>query len=122
MQKATRRVWSIFLAFMMLISMLPMSVSAEEGDIATIVDSGSFASLEDAFEAADDGATIQLIGNTSITNAVKVTKTVTLDLNGYDITSNGLAFYVDTDDVVFTIQDNNDGTGSVKSTKRKIAI
>ena len=91
MQKATRRVWSIFLAFMMLISMLPMSVSAEEGDIATIVDSGSFASLEDAFEAADDGATIQLIGNTSITNAVKVTKTVTLDLNGYDITSNGVS-------------------------------
>ena len=117
MQKATRRVWSIFLAFMMLISMLPMSVSAEEGDIATIVDSGSFASLEDAFEAADDGATIQLIGDTAINNAVNVTKTVTLDLNGYDITSNGLAFYVDTDDVVFTIQDNNDGTGSVKSTK-----
>ena len=116
MKKATRRVWSIFLAFMMLISMLPMSVSAEEGDIATIVDSGSFASLEDAFEAADDGATIQLIDDTAIDNAVKVTKTVTLDLNGYNITSNGLAFYVDTDDVVFTIQDN-DGTGSVKSTE-----
>ena len=40
MRMANRRVWSIFLAFMMLISMLPMSVSAE-GNFT--VDSGGAA-------------------------------------------------------------------------------
>ena len=48
MKKATRRVWSIFLAFMMLISMLPMSVSAEGEDGVVWYNDSAYQTLSDA--------------------------------------------------------------------------
>ena len=65
------------------------------GEIATMVaviryadgTSYSFMNLAEAFAAAQDGDTVKLLQNTKISESIKNTKTIILDLNGKTLTN-----------------------------------
>lgn len=89
-----------------------------ENPVAMIEDVG-YATLEKAFEEAAEGATIQMQQDTTLKDAVNITKDITLDLNGKTITSNSSArwaFAVETSGVTFTIDDTATG-GTIKSAR-----
>ena len=89
-----------------------------ENPVAMIEDVG-YATLEEAFEKAAEGATIQMQRDTTLNGAINVTKDITLDLNGKTITSDSSArwaFAVGTSGVTFTIDDTATG-GTIKSAR-----
>ena len=89
-----------------------------ENPVAMIEDVG-YATLEEAFEKAAEGATIQMQKDTTLNGAINVTKDITLDLNGKTITSDSSArwaFAVGTSGVTFTIDDTATG-GTIKSAR-----
>ena len=89
-----------------------------ENPVAMIEDVG-YATLEEAFEKAAEGATIQMQKDTTLNGAINVTEDITLDLNGKTITSDSSArwaFAVGTSGVTFTIDDTATG-GTIKSAR-----
>ena len=54
--------------------------------VAEIVGGSSYSTLQSAFEAVQDGQTIRMLENVNLTEIVKISKDVTLDLNGKTIT------------------------------------
>lgn len=131
LKRKSKRVLSIVLAVAMIVGLFPIAAFADEGTTAvdsTVVENANTnvaqvgdetcQTLAEAFSKASAGQTIQLIGDVQLSDqgCISVTKSVTLDLNGHEITSNGPAFNLNTDDVVFTIQDAGN-TGSIRSTK-----
>lgn len=89
-----------------------------ENPVAMIEDVG-YATLEEAFKEAAEGATIQMQKDTTLNGAINVTKDITLDLNGKTITSDSSArwaFAVGTSGVTFTIDDTATG-GTIKSAR-----
>lgn len=89
-----------------------------ENPVATIGETG-YKTLAEAIEKAPAEATIQMQQDTTLEDAVNITKDITLDLNGKTITSNGSArwaFAVKTSGVTFTIDDTATG-GTIKSAR-----
>ena len=76
MQKTRTRVISALLVFMMLLSLMPTVAFAAEGDVAQIGDT-TYATLDDAVDAAADGATIELLGDATI-NGLNLSKNLTI--------------------------------------------
>jgi len=69
-------------------------------------------SLADAIAAADAGTTVTLLGDCTISAEIAVTKNVTVDLNGYKLTTEcASAFNVTNGEAVFNIT----GTGNITS-------
>ncbi|MGI6028856.1 MAG: S-layer homology domain-containing protein [Candidatus Heteroscillospira sp.] len=88
-----KRTLAFLLAFVMLLSLLPVSALAEDGvtDVtatneAKIVDK-EFATLDAAITEAEDGDTVTLLKNVMITQQVTINKGITLDGDGYSITA-----------------------------------
>lgn len=89
-----------------------------ENPVATIGETG-YKTLAEAIEKAPAEATIQMQKDTTLEDAVNITKDITLDLNGKTITSNKSArwaFAVETSGVTFTIDDTATG-GTIKSAR-----
>lgn len=89
-----------------------------ENPVATIGETG-YKTLAEAIEEAPAEATIQMQQDTTLEDAVNITKDITLDLNGKTITSNRSArwaFAVETSGVTFTIDDTATG-GTIKSAR-----
>ena len=78
MKQAKRRVWSILLACVMLLTMLPAGAWAADG-VKEVADSGA---LLAAFE--QDGE-VRLTADITLTTSLTVEHTNTLDLNGYHL-------------------------------------
>ena len=110
-----RKFFAAFLSLCMVMSLVPMTALAAENDVAQVGDT-TYATLETAFSAAQNGQEIKLLNDVILENWISVTKTVTLDLNGHDITSNGPVFSLNTDGIEFTIRDKTN-QGEIKSTE-----
>ena len=111
-----RKFFAAFLSLCMVMSLVPMTALAAENDVAQVGDT-TYATLETAFSAAQNGQEIKLLNDVILENWISVTKTVTLDLNGHDITSNGPVFSLNTDGIEFTIRDKTN-QGEIKSTEK----
>ena len=109
-----RKFFAAFLSLCMVMSLVPMTALAAEGDVAQVGDK-TYSTLQDAFNAAENGQEIQLLNDTNLDTWISVTKTLTLDLNGNSIISNGPVFSMNTEGIEFTIQDETN-QGSVRST------
>ena len=112
-----KKLLAVMLSLCMAVSLMPTAVLAAEGDVAQVGDA-TYSTLQEAFAAAQSGQEIQLLTDITLDTWINVTKTVTLDLNGHDITSNGPVFSMNTDGIVFTIQDETN-QGSIQSTTQK---
>ncbi len=86
-----RRVFSRFLALVLVLcvwaAFTPLSVLASEGDVCQIVETEiGYSTLDAALAAFETGQTIQLLGNINYSGGIVITdKTVTFDLNGYNL-------------------------------------
>ena len=76
MQKTRTRVISALLVFMMLLTLMPTVAFAAAGDVAQIGDT-TYATLDEAVDAAADGATIELLGDAT-TNGLNLSKNLTI--------------------------------------------
>src|SRR5699024_3448219 len=61
---------------------------AKEDAFVAEVKGDKYVSLENALAAAEDNDTVKLLKNVALTDGVNVDKKITLDLNGYTITTN----------------------------------
>ena len=110
-----KKILAVFLSLCMAMSLLPVTALAAENDVAQVGDK-TYATLETAFSAAQNGQEIKLLNDVTLDKLISVTKTVTLDLNGHDITSNGPVFSMNTNGIEFTIRDKTN-QGEIKSTE-----
>ena len=86
--KKFSKILVILLSLCLVCTSAIVAVSANtESYVATVGETG-YATLTDALNAAGAGDTVTLTANTSIAD-YSVTKSVTLDLNGYTLTSDG---------------------------------
>lgn len=76
-----KKIASLLLAVLMLVSMLALPVSATEADVAKIGEE-TYATLEDAFADAPNKATITLLSDVTLTSSIEIG-------NGMDITVEG---------------------------------
>ena len=97
-----------FLALILVLALLP-GVALANGPVAKI-ESREFDTLTEALGSAVDGETVQLIANTTVTDSLSLTKSITLDLNGKTVdwtTDASYALYVSSG--TLTIQDSAGG-------------
>ena len=80
-----KRIFTILLALLMVVSLLPMAAMAA-GEKAQIVGGSSYATLADAITNAAVGDTVKLLADVTITEQLYIGKAITLDGNGKTIT------------------------------------
>ena len=96
-----RKLCSVLLALCMVLTLLPVSAMADDGaeagesapaevpaasNVAKIGDH-EYATLAEAVNAAQNGETVTLLSNVTVTKPIEVTKSMTLDLNGHVLTA-----------------------------------
>ena len=111
--KNLAKILVLILSVALVCGMLVLVTSADNGNVAKVGDV-EYATLKDAFDAAsaltEGDKVVKLIADCSVTETIAVTKDVTVDLNGYELSSSlGVAFTVN-NPVNFTIT----GEGSIK--------
>lgn len=62
-------------------------------DYVAQVGDKKYESFDEALAAAQDGDTVQLISDVTVTDVITILKNITLDLNGHTLTAGGLAFF-----------------------------
>ena len=89
-----KKLCSILLALTMVLTLLPVSALAEGGapaeakpEYVAQIGETKYETLAKAVEAAKDGETVTLAGDVTVTEPIKVTKSMTLDLNGHVLTA-----------------------------------
>ena len=132
-----KRIISLIMVLVLALSLVPTTVWATEGtptaDVASVTDGSGetkeFASLQEAFQYADNNDVVTLLANVT-TDAAKtgeadrltIKKDVTLELNGYTMTipgeledsSNWAAFYINAG--TLTVKDSSaNKTGAIVS-------
>lgn len=117
MKKKSSRIVALVLTLCMVFFGLPVAAMAE-GNVAQIEGGKAYTTLNEAITEAQDGETVRLLTDTSLSSYINIQKSIKLDINGNTITStNGLAFAV-SDNATFTITDSsNSQVGEIKSTK-----
>ena len=117
MKKKSSRIVALVLTLCMVFFGLPVAAMAE-GNVAQIEGGKAYTTLNEAITKAQDGETVRLLTDTSLSSYINIQKSIKLDINGHTITStNGLAFAV-SDNATFTITDSsNSQVGEIKSTK-----
>ena len=112
MKKLTK-IFSILLAVALVCTGLVLAVGANEStnETASYVTGGTEATgtLAEALVAADEKTTVTLLGDCTLEETFTVTKSVTVDLNGYELTAKADAFVIGANGVEFKIV----GTGSI---------
>ena len=124
MQTARTRVWGILLAFIMLLTMTPTTVLAD--DTAVVTDpattennnTGTGITTADALQSAITSATgpteLSLGDSISLASPLTISdaKTITLDLNGHTLNAGSYGISV-TSSSTLTIKDSSTGTGKI---------
>ena len=112
MKKLTKAL-SILLAVALVCTGLVLAVGASEAqnDTASYRAGGETltGTLVEALAAADGNSTVTLLGDCTLEETFTVTKGVTVDLNGYTLTSKKDAFAIGANNVTFAIE----GTGTM---------
>lgn len=118
MKKKSSRIVALVLTLCMVFFGLPVAAMAE-GNVAQIEGGKAYTTLNEAITKAQDGETVRLLTDTSLSSYINIQKSIKLDINGNTITStNGLAFAV-SENATFTITDNsNSKNGEIESTKK----
>lgn len=88
-KKFAKRFLSWVMAAAMVISMLPLSAMAAEGDVAQIGDK-TYATLDDAIAAASAGDTIILLGDATLSKTLD--KSITIDGQNHTVTSTNVRY------------------------------
>ena len=126
LKRKSKRVLSIVLAVAMIVGLFPIAAFANEGTSApkTIyVDASAteteganntYTTLSAAVSAANDGDTIQLNSNVSLSASVDVDDTVTLDLNGQKINAGTNQISLASGSELI-IEDSSDGNGEISA-------
>lgn len=87
MKKTRTRLWSLLLTVAMLLTLLPATALAGEGDVAQIVgQEGGYKTLQEAINAATSGQTVELLQNVTVAETIEIDEDLTIDLNGCTIT------------------------------------
>ncbi len=122
MKKKSSRIVALVLTLCMVFFGLPVAAMAE-GNVAQIEGGKAYTTLNEAITEAQDGETVRLLTNTSLSSYIPIEKSIKLDINGNTITStNGLAFAV-SDNATFTITDSSKSKdGEIESNKKEIVI
>ena len=115
MKQAKRRVWSILLACVMLLTMLPAGVWAADG-VTEVADSGA---LLAAFE--QDGE-VRLTADITLTTPLTAEHTNTLDLNGYHLDLGAKRINVQPNSNLTISDGSADGKGSITSSLYAIVV
>ena len=116
MKKKSSRIVALVLTLCMVFFGLPVTAMAEE-KVAEIEGGSSYTTLSDAITNAEDGQTVRLLTDTSLSSYIRIQESIKLDINGNTITSDGLAFAV-SDNATFTITDSSKSKdGEIKSTE-----
>ena len=109
MKRLRTRLFSIAMAFAMLIGLLPVTALAAEGSAASI-NGAEYATLAEAFAAVkDEAVTVTLLRDTEVPSPITIAegKTVTLDMQGHKISvSNDFSGRVFVNNGTFIIQGN----------------
>ena len=84
----------IIISFILMFCFIPY-VNASKIDGDAIVNGKVYDNLEDAIKNASSTDTIKLVNDVDIDNTLVISKTVNIDLNGNDITSDGVVFQVE---------------------------
>ena len=89
MEKRLHRVLSIMLALMLLVAVFPQAVATRPVSAAGTISVSTPEDLRYALSTAESGTTVLLVNNITynLTTAITVSNTITLDFNGFKITS-----------------------------------
>ena len=79
-----RKILTLLLALAMVLTMLPMTALAAEGNVAEVNGQG-YSTLQSAIDAANSGDTVKLIANVVQNTQLSIDKDITLDLNGKEV-------------------------------------
>ena len=79
-----RKILTLLLALAMVLTMLPMTALAAEGDVAEVNGQG-YSTLQSAIDAANSGDTVKLIANVVQNTQLSIDKDITLYLNGKEV-------------------------------------
>lgn len=116
MKKKSSRIVALVLTLCMVFFGLPVAAMAE-GNVAQIEGGKVYTTLNEAITEAQDGQTVRLLTNTSLSSYIRIQESIKLDINGNTITSDGLAFAV-SNNATFTITDSsNSKDGKIESTE-----
>lgn len=97
-----------------------LAFSAQADNVAQIGEV-EYATLSDAIAAAEGGDTVQLLADVEVSSSTSLSKTLTIDLNGYTITSSAILFNIYNSSVELTITDSSaNGTGAIDVSANKI--
>ncbi|MBR6270630.1 MAG: hypothetical protein IKR26_00520 [Lachnospiraceae bacterium] len=110
-KRKTKGFLAMLLALAMIITLLPAQAFATDISVAEI-GSTKYETLAAAVSAAQEGDTIKLIGDETITSTLTIGKDLTLDLNGQTLTmtvTSGMTGAVYVNSHSLTIQDSSDG-------------
>ena len=112
MKKLTK-ILTLLLAVALVCTGLALAVSANNGTSETasyVVDGETkTGTLAEALAAADEETTVTLMGDCTLEETFTVTKSLTVDLNGYELVAKTDAFVIGESDIEFNIV----GTGSM---------
>ena len=84
-----RKILTLLLALAMVLTMLPMTALAAEGNVAEVNGKG-YSTLQDAIDAAQNGGTVKLLENVTESVTIPAGATVTLNLDGHKLTNGEL--------------------------------
>ena len=85
-----RKILTLLLALAMVLTMLPMTALAAEGDVAKVNGQG-YSTLQSAIDAAQNGGTVKLLENVTESVTIPADATITLDLNGKTLVNSAVA-------------------------------
>ena len=102
---------------------VPLSGSNAVAQIGSGANARIYPTLQQAISAAKSGETVTLLQNAELTGAIAITKSITLDLAGHDVTLSGVSGVAGD---VFTVYNGAKftvtGTGTIETTDGDVAI
>ena len=106
---------ALILAVLMAVGLLTIGAAADD-PVASIGDE-KYDTLAQAVEKANDGDTIVVLKDCTLSTVISINKSITIDLAGHSITANTAGcFVVTADDKTFTIEDSSvDKNGSISA-------
>ena len=108
-----RKFLSILLTLAMVLTLLPVSAMAADGDVAE-VDGTGYSALVNAINAAGTGKTVKLLADINGRTEIQAGKDIVLDLNGKTMSHTGTTLY---NSGTLVVKDSSAGkTGKIVST------
>ena len=84
-----RKLLSVLLTFCLAFSLLPTAALADGETAVAKVGVTEYATLAEAVEKADSGATVTLLKDTAVSAMIMLKKSLTLNLNGHKLNNEG---------------------------------